>query len=138
MAWFMKFFYGRPVYAVKFINIDCDKRMFLDHIHAHIHRNNDIDLIEKYGLSIRTAKTLMGQQWFITDMGNLVRGETKGLMPLHVRIPIDCNLDFLSSCGREKMNRSYANVPVHIKGFHLEENGKVDSSGGFRILFKKK
>ncbi len=121
---------------VKFIGIDCNKTMFLEHIHVPSHRHLDLDLIEKYGLSIRAAKVFMDQKWFLTDTGNLVHGEFPDLMPLHVRIPIDSNLDFLASCSLEKIRRSYANVPVHVNGFHEEDSGAY-GVGTFKVHFQK-
>ena len=134
MWWLMQFFYGNPLYAVRFISIDCNKRMFLDHIHAHINRNADLDLIEKYGLSIRAAKAFMQQRWFITDTGNLMCREVQGLKTLDVSIPIDSNLDFLSSYCPTKICRNYANVHLHIVGFHEERSGSV-VLGGYHARF---
>lgn len=134
MWWIMQFFYGKPKYAVKFISIDCDRTMFMDHIHVPSHRRLDLDLIEKYGLSIRAARAFMDQKWFITDTGNLMCGEIQGLETLHVRIPIDSNLGFLSSYCPTKIYRNYANVPLHIVGFHEERNGSV-ALGSFKARF---
>ena len=136
MFWIMKFFYGKPIYEVKFIGIDCNKTTFMDHIHVPSHRRLDLDLIEKYGLSIRAAKVFMEQKWVLTDLGNLVHGEIPDLMPLHVRIPVDGNLAFLSSCSLEKIRRGYASIPVHINGFHEEDSG-VYAVGAFKVHFQK-
>jgi hypothetical protein len=134
MLWFIKFLYGKPIYAVKFTGINCNKSVFLDHIHVSTHRYLDLDLIEKYGLSIRAAKCFMEQKWFLTDRGYLVRGEVPKLMSLRASIPIDSNLDFLTSYSLEKIRRGYTGIPVHINGFHKEDSG-VYAIGTFRVHF---
>lgn len=136
MLWLKKIFYGNPDYEVKFISVDCNRNMFLDHIHVPTHRHLDLSLIERYGDSIKAAKEFMGQKWFLTDRGNLVCGEVSGLMPLHVRITVDSNLDFLSKCNSQKIRGGFA-TPIHIEGFHKEADDKVSARGGFRARFEK-
>lgn len=88
--------------------------------------------MEKYGHSITAAKAFMEQDWFITDKGNLICGEVRGLMPLHVSIPIDTNLDFLSSYSK----MSYITiVPLHIVGFHKEKNELIAPVNSFSARF---
>lgn len=134
MLWIKKFFYGAPVTPVKFISIDCERTLFSDHIHVPSHRIRDLDLIVKYGDSIKAAKAFMGRKWFLTERGYLVCGEVSGLIPLHVSIPIDSNLDFLSKCSPGKIREIEA-TPIHIAGFHKEADGKVSTVGGFRARF---